>query len=119
MSSVDRSLRLACILVREAASQGRKAESWLDPNGNFHPILYSHFEWAAKRGKTMEEMAQDNWLRVTTGWKELMIENALYVPINGLQRQALIDLAIESKRYEKIVDYTGEREQVIWSIKDE
>jgi hypothetical protein len=113
-------MRLACVLVRQAAVYKKQnATSWLDPSGIFHPIAFSHDQWAADHGTTLEKLFDDGWLRITYYWKTLVIENVSYTPINERQRETLVEFAINSKWFEEVVDNSGERDHVIWSIKDE
>ena len=116
----DRSTRLAWVMVRQAAVyEKQNATSWLDPGGNFHPITFSHDDWAARNGTSLDELFVKGWLRITHGYKDLVVENASPTRINERQRGALIDFAIASKWFTEVVDYSGDRERVLWSSQDE
>jgi hypothetical protein len=93
------------------------SHSWLSPGGEFHPVTGgSHSADAQKRGKSIEGMWKDGWHRVTHVGKMLIAHNE-HRGLNGKQKQALIDHAIEEKHTHVMHD-NGEDEKVIWSEED-
>ena len=117
--SSNRLLRLACVLVRRIAeSVNRRAEAWLDPNGNLNPVKFSHDQWAAEHGKTIEELFDEGWLRITGGYKEVIVENLSPPVINWKQKQKLVDFALESKWFTSVIDSSSGRDVVLWSSED-
>lgn len=99
--------------------------SWLDPDGNFHPVIrktpttpwVSHSTWALQHGYSMEELYEAGWMRITFIADTLYVTNDEQFP-NYRQQEAVIDLAITSRRFNQVVYDNGERERILWS-KDE
>ena len=100
--------------------------SWLASNGVFHPVWgISHQDWAqryfAKSGDSMmnamNALFSKGWLRVTSIGRALVTHNP-YKQLNGLQKQALIDLAITDK-FDSIEYSDDEDERTIWASDDQ
>jgi hypothetical protein len=96
--------------------------SWLDPQGNFHPIPdgLTHAEAAVNNHRTEQDALQKKgWQRVTLGFNDtpLYADNEYMTP-NSKQKKALIDHAIE-EGHKVIVHSTSQKEHTLWAASDE
>ncbi len=101
--------------------------SWLDPSGRFYPVShgYNHGSFAANilKNKIDDSLLSQSliilmkrgWQRVIFYGSELIANNDQVKTINTLQRQALIDYAIENNM-EKVSFDNSEDDKVLWHI---
>lgn len=118
-------------ILRESTEQ--KGYSWLNPDGKFIPIKYSHgsdarnirWNWVQNKNNFVDkedhifELWKLGWQRITNSeWmKKIFTHNELHPP-NPLQLRALINLAIESES--EYVEWDGGDvgEKILWSSHD-
>jgi len=98
----------------------RKRYSWQYPNGMFIPVKSSHGQDAYKLTGVNDDPIMSLWKkgyqRVVFMGNVLIAHNEV-IPPNDKQRQALIDLAIETG--DNMVEYDGgEKNAILWSAND-
>lgn len=92
------------------------AQSWLSPNGEFHPVSRTHHtgrwgthgDWAAHHNMKMQDMFKKGWMRITYIGDILYVSNDSGVFPNYKQKSAALNLAIESDRFKKVIYEDGE-----------
>jgi hypothetical protein len=99
-----------------------KTYSWLKPNGEVEPVKTIHADAAARLLNVgprdgMREAFRQGWARVTQFADQLMVETPN--PISDKQRQALIDLAIETGKRDIVLDNHGTSPRLVWSVEDQ
>jgi hypothetical protein len=99
-----------------------KTYSWLKPNGDVEPVKTIHADDAARLLNVgprdgMREAFRQGWARVTQFADQLMVETPN--PISDKQRQALIDLAIETGKRDIVLDNHGTSPRLVWSVEDQ
>lgn len=73
------------------------SQSWLDPQGNFHPLgLQTHADWAAAKGVDIHDLFKRGWHRIIYSGPTLYAHNDAGILPNNRQRRELIDHAIMS-----------------------
>lgn len=95
--------------------------SWLDPQGNFHPLGFTdtHGLYAREQfNKTLDEMFQAGWHRIAYVGTYIYAHNNR-MPPNYKQTKALTNAAIESQKYEKIYYDNEYQDRLIWTIDEE
>ena len=91
-------------------------QSWLSPSGDFHPVSRTHStgrwgthgDWAAHHDMKMQDMFNKGWMRVTYIGDILYMSNDSGVLPNYKQKNAILNLSIESDRFKKVVWEDGE-----------
>ncbi len=96
-------------------------DSWLDPNGKFHPTN-DHLSMAKEILKTNDNNAMQNlfklkWQKVIQVIEDIVSNNNFYPP-NYIQKQALIDLALSEKLAGVYYD-NGSDEFPVWTSEDQ
>lgn len=107
-------------LLKETIDCGRKRYSWQYPNGMFIPVAYSHGSDAVKLSGDVKDPIMAAWkkgyMRITHMGNGLIAHNEV-MPPNDKQKQALINLAMETGDVEVEYD-SGEDMKILWSIHD-
>jgi hypothetical protein len=90
--------------------------SWLSPSGEFHSVSRTHStgrwgthsDWASHHGMKIQDMFNKGWMRVTYIGDILYMSNDSGVFPNYKQKSAILNLAIESDRFKKVVYEDGQ-----------
>ena len=96
--------------------------SWLDPQGNFHPLTTGHHVSDARKHipqyeeYPLEYLFRKKWQRITCGSHSVYSGNTYYIP-NEVQLNELIKLAKEIGKEEVEHDY-GNKYKTLRSVHD-
>ena len=82
------------------------AKIWIDTEGNFHPVVDSHEEWANSHGFELEDLLAQGWVRVQNVPPPYLLID-FYVPLNAAQAVAVVKL-FENRFSLYVVEFRGE-----------
>lgn len=99
------------------------ARSWLSPSGELISVgNMSHYQYAMElkwiSKMDPNELWEQGWFRVNHHDRDLYVHNEINPTLNYRQKKSLIDYAIESEQFERIIIDNGEKDVVIWSRTD-
>ena len=82
------------------------AKIWIDTEGNFHPVVDSHEEWANQHGHELEALLDAGWVRVQNVPPPYLLID-FHVRLNAAQAKAVAVL-FEDRFDQIMVEFAGE-----------